>query len=156
GTVTALVWSLPVARAQTDQAIQRVHEALEQVIETKPLMEPMPLSKFLDALSKHLSSDLKITFRIDKDAFGEDFAEVAAKTVKLPPYPKKIHLVTLVKLAMAQASNDLDYRIGPSEFVITTPERALYTATYEIGDLLKKPANLELIPKTWGLVRLRF
>ena len=160
--LTALLISLSPGQAQTaedrkqDEAIQRVHEALEHVIETKPFMEPMPLAKFLDALSKHVSSDLKITFRIDKDAFGEGSAEVAATTVKLPPYPKKMHLVTLLKLVMAQASNDLDYRIGPSEFVITTPERALYTATYDIADLLKKPANLELIPKTWSLVRQWF
>jgi hypothetical protein len=36
----------------------------------------------------------------------------------------------------------IDYRLGSGEFVITTPDRALYTTGYDIRDILEKPEAL--------------
>jgi hypothetical protein len=133
-----------------DEAVQHVHQAFDQVIETQPFMETMPLAKFLGALERRLAPDKKLTLRIDKNAFGDNFVEVAATPIKFPPYPKRMHLWTVLKLAMAQIEGDLDYRIDRAGFVITTPERALYTAIYDIRDLLSKPESLALLPSPWN------
>ena len=107
-------------------------------VETKDLQTEMPLAKFLQALEKLLPRKEKTKLRIDAEAFGDKAGEVAATPIRLPPFPKRMQLGTALRLAMSKIMINSDYRLGPSEFVITTPERALYTAVHEIRDILDK------------------
>jgi hypothetical protein len=109
------------------------HEALfPRFIETKDLQGEMPLAKFLQLLEKQLPKEEKISVRIDREAFGDAFAHVAATPVRLPEGPKSMRLSEALKLAIAKIKIKSDYRLGTSEILITTRPRALYTAIHDL------------------------
>lgn len=105
---------------------------LRHVIETEPFQEEMPLGRFLKALEKQLPKEEKISLRIDVEAFGDKAAAVAGTPVKLPAHPKRMQLGVALRLALAKVKTKTDVRLGDSEYVITTPERALFTAVHDI------------------------
>ncbi len=126
-----------------DEALQTIQRLLdEQLVETKHFQKELPLGQFLAALEKQLPKEKKLSLRIDKDAFGKQSAEVAATPMRLPASPAKTSLRTVLGLAVAKIKTKADYRIGPREVVLTTPQRALYTTTYDIRDLIEKPRLL--------------
>ncbi|MBI1914254.1 MAG: hypothetical protein HYS12_05890 [Planctomycetes bacterium] len=126
-----------------DEAVQTIQRLLdEQLVETKHFQKELPLAQFLAALEKHLPKEKKLSLRIDKDAFGNKAAEVAATPMRLPASPAKTSLRTVLGLAVKKIKTRADYRLGPEEVVLTTPQRALYTATYDIRDLIEKPRLL--------------
>src|SRR5262249_50891741 len=88
-------------------------------IETKDFQGEMPLAKFLRALEKQLPKEEKISLRIDDEAFGDDFCEIAATPVRLPVHPEGMNLGTALRLAIAKIKKKTDYRLGPAELVIT-------------------------------------
>jgi hypothetical protein len=127
------------------EAIQRVHLLLNRVVETAGLQNEQPLRAFLEAVEKSLPKDSHIALRIDRDAFGKQAADVEATPVSLPPVPRKMNLGTVLRLAMAQCKDHVDYRIGEAEFVITTPKGALYTHVYDIRSFTDKPGTARVI-----------
>ncbi len=133
------------------QAIQRLLD--EQLVETRHFQKELPLGQFLAALEKHLPKEKKVALRIDEEAFGRKSAEVAATPMLLPASPAKTSLRTILGLALAKIKTRADYRIGLREVAITTPQRALYTTTYDIRDLIEKPRLLTFIGE--GRIALR-
>src|SRR5262245_21206263 len=128
---------------QQDEAVRTIQHLLDQqLVETKDFRKELPLAQFLAALEQHLPNEKKLSLRIDKDAFGKKAAEVAATPMRLPASPARTSLRTVLGLALAKIKTRADYRIGTGEVAITTPERALYTATYDIRDLIEKPRLL--------------
>ena len=122
------------------EAIRKIRSLVTQTIDRKPFQEPMPLAKFLETLEKQLPKNKKVALRIDDKAFGDKRAEVAATLVRLPPYPKKITLATVLRLRISQVKNGPAYRIDPTAIMITTPQapQPLYTAVHDIHDLVAK------------------
>lgn len=127
------------------------HVLNQQLIETKHFNETMPLAKFLVVLQEQIKEN-KISLRIDKDAFGAQFDEVAATPVVLPPYPKTMYLSTALTIARSKIKLKHDYRFTPTEFFITTSERALYVAGYDIRPILEKPEAMQFYAK-WNAFR---
>ena len=127
---------------QQDKAIQAIQQLLDEpLVEGRLFQKELPLAEFLAALEKHLPKDKKLSLRIDEDAFGKQSAEVAATPIRLPP-STKMSLRRVLGLTLAKIKTKADYRIGPREVILTTPQRALYTATYDIRDLIEKPRLL--------------
>ncbi|MCI0642929.1 MAG: hypothetical protein L0Y72_00875 [Gemmataceae bacterium] len=135
--------TLPGAQAQElpPTAIQQVQKLLDELlIETAVLEKAVPLAEYLTALEKQLPKEKRVELRIDKNAFGNRFAEVAATPVRMPSSsPKSMSLRHALELALRKIKVKADYRIGAWEIAITTPERALYTVVYDIRDLVEKP-----------------
>jgi hypothetical protein len=122
------------------EAFQKIQILLdERLVETKQFQKEMPLAKFLEAVEKQLPKGKKMALRIDKEAFGDKLAEVAATPMKLPANPKKTSLRRVLELAIAAIKTKTDYRIAAGEVAITIPSRALHTVIYDIRDLLEKP-----------------
>ncbi|GEM_PF-6409739 len=146
-----LAMPLPPASAQQtpepekkrDEAIQRIQKLMfDQQIETNHFAEPMPLAKFLDALERQLPGDKKILVRIDQEAFGDNYAELAATPIVLPQNTKQMNLAWVLNSARTRIKIKHDYRIDAGGYIFTTPERALYTAAYDIRDILAKPETV--------------
>jgi hypothetical protein len=145
-TILAVGWTGPLRAQEPLQpakalsAIERIQRLLdEDRIETKDLPKEMPLAKLLDAVAKKLPKEMRVTLCIDKAAFGNKAAEVAATPVVLGSLPKKVRLRKILELAIAKTKVKTDYRIGPGEIAITTPERSLYAGSYDVRDILAKP-----------------
>ena len=133
-----------VIRAQTEpdkqqqEAVQKDLSWLtEHQIDRKHFPKAMPLAKFLDAVQKQLPKDKKISLRIDKDAFGAKYDAVAATPIMLPPNVSRLSLGWLLDVVATKIK--ADYRIGAAEIAITTPERAFFTADYDLRDVTAKP-----------------
>jgi hypothetical protein len=130
-----------VAAAQPATESARTREFLSEPVETGGLRDEMPLAKFLAALEQRLPKDKRVALRIDREAFGKKADDVAASPVALPPVPTRMSVLTALRLALSQVKTPVDYRLGPNEFVITTPERAVYSARYDIRDLVMRPGR---------------
>ena len=104
-------------------------------VETRDFQAEMPLARFLQVLEKQLPKEPKIKLRIDAEAFGDDFCEVANTKIRFPEHPKRMQLGTALRLAKSKILPETDYRLGESEFVLTTPQRALYTAIHDIAGI---------------------
>ncbi len=121
--------------------IGAMHHHLGEVIETKDLDEDMPFAKFLDELTRRTAKKAKITFRIDRDAFGSSYAAVTQAPVRLPAIPKQMSVGTALRIAVGQQKVDCVYRVDPTCVTITTPAHSLgpvHTASYDIRDLVEK------------------
>jgi hypothetical protein len=130
-------------------AIEKIQRLLDEVIvETEDLPKEMPLAKLLAVLEKKLPKEKRLTFQIDKEAFGNKAAEVTATPVVLA-LPRKVPLRTIVESALAKIKIKCDYRIGPGEIAITTPQRSLYTVSYDLRDILAKPETLDFTDHGW-------
>jgi hypothetical protein len=151
----------PGALAEPEETLDQKHadavRKMEQLfyehqIETKRFTDVMPLTKFLAALEEQLPKDKKIALRIDQEAFGDSFAEVAATPIVLPPHPKEVSVGWALELARKRIKTKHDYRIDGTAFVITTPGRALYTAVYDIRDAIAKPETIAFFQSFWNAV----
>jgi hypothetical protein len=96
------------------------------------------LGKLLETLEKQLPEGKKVSLRIDKEVFGKDAAKIVEAPVRLPKL-EGVALGTILQLARSQVSAKTDYRLEDGAFVITTPARALYTASHDIRDLVEDP-----------------
>ncbi|MBI3824094.1 MAG: hypothetical protein HY289_15610 [Planctomycetes bacterium] len=142
------------AAAQTDDAAKARQDAfrrMQATISTADYQEHLPFAKFLESLSKQLSQEKKFTVRLDRDAFGKDADKILNEKVVLPPVPARMVANTALRLTLSQTLSykfQIEFTAGPDELVITTRDRSLFTATYEIGDLLKHARELhESLPK---------
>jgi hypothetical protein len=122
------------------EAIRKVQRFLDEpLIDSASFGKDMPLDKFLEALEKHLPREPKLSLRIDREAFGNRLAEVAATAITLPASQRKVSLRTALERALAKSKIKLTYRLNPTEVIITTPARARYVAGYDIRSLVEKP-----------------
>jgi hypothetical protein len=144
-TITAAFLCLALGDAAPDstpkepdpKAVLKTRQSLDHRL-SLPATETT-FGKLLESLEKQLPEDKKIALRIDKEAFGKDAAKIAEAPVRLQKLTD-VSLITIVRLALAQVSTRTDYRIEAGAFVITTPARALYTASHDIRDLVEDPA----------------
>ncbi len=135
-----------------DEAIQAIQKLLdEELIESRHFQEEMPLSRFLTALEKQLPKERKLSLRIDETAFGNKAAEVAATPVRLPRSPAKRSLRSALEAAIAKVKVRADYRITAGEVALTTPQRALYTVSYDIRPLVERPTLVAAFNSTADL-----
>lgn len=110
--------------------------------------ESIPLSQFLKALEKQLPKGKELSFHIDEAAFGKGAAEVAKTPIKslVPVEMKNVQftLNTVLRLALSQVQyssewvEEVECRIERRRVVITTPERAAFSKTYDIRDLIRE------------------
>lgn len=127
----------PVSAQEKEQPKPYVNRGqfLSLPVDTKPFQEEMPLAKFLQVLEKQLPKEKNVKLRIDAAAFGDDFCDVAKTPIRLPEYPKRLNLRTALSVARSKIAADTDWRLGDSEFIITTPERAAYTAVHDLQNI---------------------
>ncbi|MBM4070698.1 MAG: tetratricopeptide repeat protein [Planctomycetes bacterium] len=149
----------PKESAGDGDRIRAVWKIFNQAIATAPLQEEMPLERFLQVLAAQLPRDAKVGLSIDKEAFGKDYAALAGTLVQLQPFPKRMQPWTALRLALSRCPREIPaaIRIEPAGVVITTPERALFTLTYDVADLLTADARpwdaskLKLLGESVGL-----
>ena len=123
-------------------AIQKMQGLLDsEIVEANHFQTEMPLVKFLEALQQQFPKEMKLALRIDKDAFGAKFAEVAATPMMLPEKPQSLTLRKVLEIALAKIKTKADYRLDAGQVAFTTPDRALYTAVYDIGDIIERPES---------------
>jgi hypothetical protein len=135
----ALAQQAPAAPMTAQQRYAEFRLLLETAIETRHLQGDMPLSKFLTILEQHLPPDKKLPLRIDQQAFGKVFDEIAATQIRIQPVPKRLSLGTVFNFIISQLpKGETDYGIWPTHVAITTPARTAYMATYEIKEICKK------------------
>jgi hypothetical protein len=166
----------PAAQSEAIGKIQKLLD--EPLIDAGRFQKEMPLAKFLAALEAQLPKEKRISLRIDPEAFGNKLAEVAATPIRLPPMPLRQALgaaIGRMKIKLAEVAGapirvppmpgktslrqaleaaiekikiKADYRIGPGNVALTTPERALYTAEYDIRGLrFDNPSSSTFSPK---------
>ena len=130
---------LPIAQVHAQEPAPKPYvyhgKFLSLRVETKAFQEEMPLAKFLQVLEKQLPREAKIKLRIDAGAFGDNFCDVANTKVRFPEHPKRMQLGTALRVAKSKILPETDYRLGESEFVLTTPDHALYTAVHDIAGI---------------------
>lgn len=133
----ALAQELEPLDANSLAKIAEIEKCLQQSIETKHFQNPMPLNKFLAKLEELLPKDKKVSLRIDENAFGKTATKVRETPVVLGEFPHKMSLMTALRFAMSQIpldNLDVDYRLFPTHFAITTRQHSAYAAVHEIGD----------------------
>lgn len=127
------------------ESLRKITKLLnESYVLTEPFPTKVPLEQFLATLEKQFSKEIKITFRIDKEAFGTDYAKVAATPIRLPPFPQKVSLAVGLRMALTNISPKAVVDLGPYEVIVTTPERTVFSAVHDIGGIVPK-ANSALL-----------
>lgn len=122
------------------ESLQKTRDLLAQVIlDAKLCRAQMPLLKFIEAVQMQLPKDTKISLRIDKDAFGDRYAEVTAQPMYAPVASPKGSLQIVLDSSFARSKTRIDCRLGENEVVFTTPERALFTAVYDLRGIVENP-----------------
>jgi hypothetical protein len=128
---------------QQEMGSRRIEKLLDEwLVNPKNFQKDMPLAQFLDALQQKLPKDKQVAVRIDKEAFGADFAEVASTPMPLVSSTSKWSLRGILESVIGKIKAKADFRLGTNEIVITTPQRANYTVSYDIRDLIEKPGFL--------------
>ncbi len=127
----------------SERQIAEITRRLSRVVEAKFSSEPIPLAEFLAKLEDQLPKDQKVSLRIDADAFGKNAAEVAKASIEFR-LRRKTTLGTILRwtIAFTDSDQELDFRIYPTHFAITTRQHAMYLAAHEIRDLVR-----DVIPK---------
>jgi hypothetical protein len=126
-------------------AIAEIEKRLQQRIETNHFPEDIPFAKLLAKLEELMPKDQHVALRIDEQAFGKNLAEIAATPIRIPQFPRKMSLALLLRIAQSKLTLDdveVDYRIFPTHYAITTTKRSAYTAVHDIGDHVR-----HLLPK---------
>jgi hypothetical protein len=155
GTLTGL-FLLPIAFAQDesattnepdDKTIARIQKLLDEIeIETKDFKDKMPIAKFLATLEAKLPKDKKITFRIDKQALGDDFAKVSDARVKLAHGPgnEKSSLHWAIAAAIRQLTKEIevDYAFREDGILLTRAILATHRTVYDIRDIMARMPSL--------------
>jgi hypothetical protein len=136
------LWSQQPTKVQTmtaEEKIRDIQKCLSATIETAKLQEKMPLEQFLQALAAQVPADKKLLLRIEKEAFGKEYADLAKSEIQFGPFPKRMRLGTALRLMLGRLEPPMGaYRIEPEGIVITTLERSSFTATYDVHDLLDR------------------
>src|SRR5262249_36837052 len=104
------------------EQVARIEQLLDEPVETKALQEPMELADLLAAVEKQLPKDKKVSFRFDDKAFGKELAAVKKTQVKLPPFPRRMSVRALLRLALSkvvpEADDEIDYLVLPTHVLI--------------------------------------
>jgi hypothetical protein len=132
---TAIGWTGIVRQSQ----IARVERLLEETqIETFKLDERLTVEKLLTALAGRLPKDAGMTAAIDRDAFGDDAAKLAAMPVRLRT-TGTITLQSALQDILDQITSQIgvDYAVRPTGIFLTRPRLAASTRSYEIGEALR-------------------
>jgi hypothetical protein len=143
--IVFITLSMPLetrAQAEPDKKQQEaVQKALawliDHHIESKQLPNQLPLLKFLEAVQKQLPKEKKLSLQIDKDAFGAGYDAIAATPITLPAGVNQPSVRFLLDIAAAKIK--ADYRIDGGAVTITTRERAVFMAEYDLRELIAKP-----------------
>ncbi len=127
-------------RAKAAEAkIRRIRHLLDIELETRAFPKDMRLADFLTAVAKLLPKGKNLTLRIDQEAFGKNYATLAEGPVRFLSFPPKhMRLGTMLHLVGAKAGFPVDFLIEPNGIVFTTPDRALFSLTYDVRDILDK------------------
>jgi hypothetical protein len=120
--------------------IQRLLD--ETLVPTDSFQELMPLGRFLHALRRFLPQDERLALQIDKAAFGQRYPDLDQTLVKLPPFPKKMSLRTVLRLTLSKLDAEGELGFWPDHVAITTPKRAAYAVVYEVRDVLQQTGVL--------------
>ncbi len=129
-----------------EHLIAEAHQRMGQRVETKNFHEKMLFAKFLRLLEKELSKDTKFSIHFEREAFGKDVDRILSEEIALPEFPARMNAFIALRLALAQThagKHLIEFTARPGTLVITTRDRALFTVTYEIGDLLKHTSYLD-------------
>jgi hypothetical protein len=121
-------------------AIQKASKLLEEPITpTEAMKKPIPLAQFLEIVQQQLPKDGRYMLRIDKAAFGDEYARIAKTPVRLP-WGSTTNLRNILTEILSRIKTKIDYRLDPGELVLTTPERAAFTLVYRLHDLVEDSA----------------
>src|SRR6266542_4120212 len=147
----------PPPPSKEDQAkiasLQRLLTEIEP--DRKAFQKRLPVAHFLHLLEKQLPKDKRISLRLDAEAFGKDFNRVAALPIQLQPAPRRLSAILHQVCSYIRSYGiPADYRIWPTHFAITTPEKARYTHIYDVRDLLDRSLLLELLERNGGVFAL--
>jgi hypothetical protein len=119
--------------------IDEIHRLLDKtLVQTDSFQEMMPLGRFLHALRKFLPQNEKLALQVDKAAFGQRYPNLDQTLVKLPPFPKKMSLRTVLRLTLSKLDAEAELGFWPDHIAITTPKRAAYAAVYDMRDVLQQ------------------
>jgi hypothetical protein len=138
----ALAQSRPIPATEPDEkTIARIQKLLDEVeIETKDFKDKTPLAKFFATLEAKLPKDKKLTFQIDKQALGADFAKAGDALVKLAHGRgnEKTRLRWALGAAVRQLPKeiDVDYAFRGDGILLTRPKLATHRETYDIRDIV--------------------
>jgi hypothetical protein len=144
-TVANIASAQPAGDSEKERrkAIEAMHRrANELVVITEIVgkdLDEIPFAKLLDGLNKALSGKGKFAIRLDRVAFGKEADKILQAKITIPPVPTRMTVHTALRLALAQVAPDgfdIEFTAAHGELVITTRERAFYSATYDIRDLL--------------------
>ena len=139
---------LSAARAQgtlepdkkQEAAIRKIQQLLDaRLLDRTVFAKEMPLEKLLDALAKQFPKDAKITLRFDRDAFGDNAAEIAATPIRLLPTSASTTVRFVLEQAISQLKSKIDYRIEGVQVVVTTTKNAAFAVEYDIRDVIETP-----------------
>ncbi len=141
GSLAAIGPAQPRNGAKSTEDIHAdVFARLNTVIDTRQLQKEQPLADFLKQLAQLLPKDAKLAVRFDAEPFGNDAAKILAAKVQLPAVPARMTASLALRLALAQtaaADRQVEFSARPGEILITTLERSLHTANYDVRSLLK-------------------
>lgn len=121
------------------KAISIAKGRMGEMISTKDFQEKMPFGTFLEKLNQQLSKEPKVAVRFDRDAFSKGADKILKEEISLPPVPSRMSASLALRLALAQSAGDkyeIEFLPVAEEIVVTTRDRSLYTATYDIRELL--------------------
>jgi len=132
----------------TEQLIVEARGRLNGLVETKGFEDKIPFAKFLQKLQGEISKDKPLAIEFDRAAFGKDADKMLKTEVSLPMHPSRMNCSVALRLALSQVPFEkhlIEFSARPGTLVITTRDRAMFTMTYEIGDLLKHTPYLHEI-----------
>jgi hypothetical protein len=117
-------------------SIRQIEKMLEQTIETKEFQETRPLKRVLESLCLKLTQNdqQRFMFSADHEAFKKedpDAPDVLEAPVRLPPFPKRMAMRTVLRLAISKIPTGATLRFRRGLIEITTLEQA---CTYPILD----------------------
>lgn len=135
-----------------DERLARLQKFLSTYydFDTPKLAKEKTLAQFLADLEKQLPHSMKLTIRLDREAFGDQADAVAATIVSFPTDKSKQSLRALLHAALSNTKPRADYSLEPGAIIITVPKKARYRTEYEVGHLpnpdllkMKGPGSLE-------------
>jgi hypothetical protein len=141
----------PPAKAQ-EEKIAETKDRFQEIqidtgdVDTGPFEKPLPFGKFLSRLEKQIPADKPLRLKIDEAAFGKDLNKVLEMEILIPIWSPRMHISTLLRAALHRLPVPADFRYGPGEIIVTTPDRARFMAEYDVADLLKPEKSVTWHP----------
>lgn len=149
------------AKGQTPAVLEADRKGLEEIlkfrdtldgkqIDTTPLQELQSLKDLFSAMESQFPQDKKVGIQFQKEAFGEQGPRFLQTKIRFPPFPKKMTLLTALRLAISQLELEegayFDFR--PGLILITKePQAARYSLNYDVRDLLHKDHIRDILQK---------